>query len=253
MGIGTITADDVFSERVELQPRTSDPSGTEDGEGWVRSDVTPKTDQIGTLRFDTGSGTVDLPIFDTTASTGDNVETHLRVPVGNTRGFVPTTDDGAAIPKVGVWDSGVRYGAHDSLFESSGVFAMGGFSGSTLATVERYDTSWTAIGDMPTARFDFAAAQDDSGNIYAIGGIDSSALATVERWTANNWTAIADMPTARYDLAATRDGSGNIYAIGGIDKNNNTVATVEQYDGNSWSSIADLPTARFGLAAASSR
>jgi hypothetical protein len=115
MGIGSITAEEVFSERVELQPRTSDPSNTEEGEGWIRSDVAPKTGQIGTLRFDTGSGTVDLPIFDTAASPDAGIETHLRVPVGGQQGFVPTTDDGGEVPAVGVWDSGTRYGGHNAL------------------------------------------------------------------------------------------------------------------------------------------
>lgn len=119
MGRGIIDAEKLRTERYQFTTRTTDPANTREGEGWIRSDISPETDQIGTLRFDTGGGsTFDLPIFDASAAsskTGSDVEAHLRVTVGSTQGFVPTTDDGAAFPKVGVYEGGVRYGAHDPL------------------------------------------------------------------------------------------------------------------------------------------
>ena len=167
-GIGTTTAEEVFSERVELQPRTSDPSGTEEGEGWIRSDVAPETDQIGTLRFDTGSGTVDLPIFDTAASPVADIETHLRVPVGGQQGFIPTTNDGAAVPKVGVWDSGTRYGAHNAL---------------ELSPVPQsvIDTRFIGSGDNSLYAIDADTGSEQWS--YATGGnIRSSTIGGADGW-----------------------------------------------------------------------
>jgi hypothetical protein len=91
-GVGVVTAKDVFTERVELQPRTSDPSSTEEGEGWVRSDVAPDSNQIATFRVDTGGSTIDVPILQTGTATEGVVEA-LRLSVGGTLGYVPATPE----------------------------------------------------------------------------------------------------------------------------------------------------------------
>lgn len=118
-GIGTITAAEVFAERVELQPRTTDPTTTEEGEGWIRSDVAPKTDQIATFRVDTGGSTIDVPILQPGTST-DGVVEALRVSVGGTVGYVPAIPENkAAFPALRLQHNGQVYGWHDSRGETA--------------------------------------------------------------------------------------------------------------------------------------
>lgn len=118
-GIGTITAAEVFSERVELQPRTSDPTTTEEGEGWIRSDIAPESNQIATFRVDTGGSTIDVPILQTGTSTGDVVEA-LRLSVGGTLGYVPAIPESkAAFPALRLQHNGQIYGWHDARGETA--------------------------------------------------------------------------------------------------------------------------------------
>lgn len=118
-GIGTITAEEVFSERVELQPRTSDPSGTEEGEGWIRSDIAPESNQIATLRVDTGGSTIDVPILQAGTAT-DGVVEALRLSVGGTLGYVPAIPESkAAFPALRLQHNGQVYGWHDARGETA--------------------------------------------------------------------------------------------------------------------------------------
>ncbi len=84
------------------------------------------------------------------------------------------------------------------------IYAIGGYSGSTLSLVEEYDPttdSWTRKADMPTPRRQLvvAAAND---RIYAIGGMSFTnpndvtySFATEEYDPAtNSWTTKADFP-----------------------------------------------------------
>jgi hypothetical protein len=113
MGRGIVSAGKLRTEGLRLTPRTSDPSGTSEGEGWIRSDVAPEDNQIGTFRFDTGGSTLDLPIYPVTADVGDGVSKRWRVVVDGTQGFIPVTDSSPDYPAVGVWDGATRYGATD--------------------------------------------------------------------------------------------------------------------------------------------
>jgi hypothetical protein len=118
-GIGTITAAEVFSERVELQPRTSDPSDTEEGEAWIRSDIAPDSNQIATLRVDTGGSTIDVPILQAGTAT-DGVVEALRLSVGSTSGYVPAIPESkAAFPALRLQHNGQVYGWHDARGETA--------------------------------------------------------------------------------------------------------------------------------------
>jgi N-acetylneuraminic acid mutarotase len=135
------------------------------------------------------------------------------------------------------------------------IYAIGGFNGGWLNTVEVYDPSsntWSTAAPMPTARSSLAAAVVN-GEIYAIGGYRSGYLNTVEVYdpSSNTWsTAPLPMPTARAALAAAT-ANGNIYAIGGSDSSA-YFNTVEVYNpsSNTWSTAPPMPTARHDLAAA---
>ena len=66
------------------------------------------------------------------------------------------------------------------------IYAIGGFNGSFLNTVEVYDPSantWSTAPSMPTAR-EFLAATDNNGLIYAIGGsVGEDYFNTVEQYS----------------------------------------------------------------------
>ena len=64
MGRGIVEYELFRAERYGWDVRTSDPQNHSEGEAWIRSDLSPDTDQIGTLRWDAGGGTIwDIPIF----------------------------------------------------------------------------------------------------------------------------------------------------------------------------------------------
>lgn len=65
------------------------------------------------------------------------------------------------------------------------VYAIGGYNGSRLATVEAYDpatNTWSSKAPMPTARSNLVAAAVN-GSVYAVGGANGSGLATNEAFT----------------------------------------------------------------------
>jgi len=111
--------------------------------------------------------------------------------------------------------------------------------------LEVYDPAtdiWAAQMQMPTARWDLAAAAAN-GKIYAIGGWDplsQTVLATVEEFdpTTNSWTTKSPMPMARSGLVAVTL-NGKIYAFGGSD-NVNVLAVLEVYDplADTWTKIS---------------
>jgi len=103
--------DEFHGEQLVFEERTSDPASTSEGEMWLRTDLAPKTDQIGTLRFDNGSGTWDIPIF-SAGTSGANVEEVLRIPVGGTVGYVPILQSSPTFPQLGFQHAGARYGLY---------------------------------------------------------------------------------------------------------------------------------------------
>jgi hypothetical protein len=135
------------------------------------------------------------------------------------------------------------------------LYAIGGFNGADLATVEEYDpatNAWTNCGGtpttthcapMPTARHALAVVAAPNGKLYAIGGQNGATFpAAVEEYdpATNAWATRAALPTPRYGLAAVAVASGKLYAIGGF--NGGPLATVEAYDPatNTWVPRAPL-------------
>jgi hypothetical protein len=145
------------------------------------------------------------------------------------------------------------------------IYAIGGFNGSSLATVEAYDPTtnqWTcSIGDlnagctastippMPTARDGLGAVVGVDQRIYAIGGYAGSASAVtgvVEAYdpTTNQWSCsvgdpsagcsgsatILPMPTPRDTLAVVEGTNGLIYAVGGSIVNVSSTAPTSASD-----------------------
>lgn len=84
------------------------------------------------------------------------------------------------------------------------IYAIGGFSGSVLGSVEAYDPTtdlWQARASMPTPRRDLVVAALGS-RIYAVGGASYTSanvtthLAATEEYdpASNTWTSRADVP-----------------------------------------------------------
>jgi hypothetical protein len=151
------------------------------------------------------------------------------------------------------------------------VYAVGGFSGSTLALVEEYDpanNSWTRKADLPTPRRLLVVAAVN-GKVYAIGGAsftDPNALtysfATDELDPlANTWTTRAPIPMDPPFNSVL----GNCFiggaAVGGkiyvVVFNTNTTGTTATYAydpaTNSWTTgLAPVPFGYTRYAAAAS-
>ena len=105
------------TERLGLELRTSDPANYKSGEGWIRTDIAPKAEQLATFRFNDGGSLIDVPIFDSAASFGSGVETVFRVPIGGTVGVVPLRAAGntGAYPQLKFQHAGNTLDWHDSL------------------------------------------------------------------------------------------------------------------------------------------
>lgn len=114
MGRGIVESGLFRSERLGLEQRTTDPSSYQDGEAWVRTDLAPDTDQIGTLRFNKSGTLVDIPIFDDDASTSD-ITKAFRVPINGATGFVPFVESGGVNDFLRLQHNSTWLGAHDSL------------------------------------------------------------------------------------------------------------------------------------------
>jgi N-acetylneuraminic acid mutarotase len=133
------------------------------------------------------------------------------------------------------------------------LYAVGGWNGNVVATVEAYDPAtnmWTTRAPMPTPRGDLAVGAINNA-IYAVGGYNGGNLSTVEAYdpSTNTWATKASMPTARIVFAAGVV-NGTLYAVGGWN-GSSYLATVEAYNPatNTWTTKAPMPTARGHLAA----
>jgi N-acetylneuraminic acid mutarotase len=138
------------------------------------------------------------------------------------------------------------------------LYAVGGFNGTVLETVEAYDpntTAWITEAPLPTARVCPGVAAIN-GVLYAVGGDPTGSgnvVATVEAYdpATNTWTTKASMPTAR-NCPGVAVVNGILYAVGGATENGTMLATLEAYDPttNTWTTKASMPTARVDLGAA---
>jgi hypothetical protein len=115
------------------------------------------------------------------------------------------------------------------------LYAIGGFNGTNLATVEVFDPSsgvsgsWEPRAPMPTPRTLLEAVAID-GLIYAVGGYSSDFLGTVDVYNpgTDTWTTLGSMPTARasFGLGAL---DGRLWAVGGQGDGNVKLATLESF------------------------
>jgi N-acetylneuraminic acid mutarotase len=139
------------------------------------------------------------------------------------------------------------------------IYAIGGFNGHALTTVEAYDPStdtWQAVAPLPSPQAGTpGAATGLDGKIYLMGGVDGvDTVDSVEVYDpeVDTWCTRAPLPTARRFLGGTTGPDGTIYAVGGtccglnFPGTGNMLDTVETYDPNAdnWTSIVSMFTAR---------
>ena len=136
------------------------------------------------------------------------------------------------------------------------LYAVGGFNGNYLATMEAYDPAtdiWTPKASMSTPRTGLAVGVVN-GILYAVGGYNVSSgsrgLATVEAYdpATNTWTPKASMSSPHSDHAVGVV-NGILYAVGGLN-NSGVLSTMEAYDPatNTWTPKASMSSPRWSPA-----
>lgn len=111
------------------------------------------------------------------------------------------------------------------------VYAIGGWNGQYLASVEEYSPeteTWSYRTPMLTARKEMEAAVVGQ-TVYVFGGSNGSYLDTVEAYdpATDSWSARAPMPTPR-DRLTSAVVSGKVLVFGGYQ--GQALSVVEEYD-----------------------
>jgi len=114
-----LRADSMTGEQFVFDERTADPSSTQEGERWLRTDLT-SGDKIATLRVDVGTSILDVPVFPV-GTAEDSVVEAIRVRVGSQTGYIPAVPEtNANFPALRLQHNGQVFGYHDE----QGVFAF---------------------------------------------------------------------------------------------------------------------------------
>jgi N-acetylneuraminic acid mutarotase len=159
-----------------------------------------------------------------------------------------------------------RYRHTSSVLNDGRVLVAGGSNSNTTCTcttfqssVDLYDptaNSWTATGDLITARYDHTSTVLPDGRVLVVGGFggepdttnaSGGVLASVEIYdpASGGWSAAASMPVARRAHTATLLNSGVVLVAGGH-SGSATLNTAQVYDPatDTWSPVASMSTAR---------
>ncbi|RLM53192.1 hypothetical protein DVK02_14985 [Halobellus sp. Atlit-31R] len=114
---GIVEAEVFRSEQVSRLARTSDPASPTKGDAWIRTDIQPTTNSVAALRVQGDSGYLEAPLFDPTATLGQDVYVGQRFVFSDgSEAHLLVTDQGGAVgsPRV-VTSSGTEYEAHDDV------------------------------------------------------------------------------------------------------------------------------------------
>jgi len=119
---GAVGARTWRSEVIEADAQTTDPSNTQVGDWWIRSDVQPSVDgatTVAALRIQGSGGVLEVPLFDSTeeSNLGSDVYVGERFVFGDgTVAFIAQTDQSGSLgsPRL-VTANGTKYQAHGAL------------------------------------------------------------------------------------------------------------------------------------------
>jgi hypothetical protein len=123
----------------------------------------------------------------------------------------------------------------------------GGYNTAALNTSNEFDgTTWTAGGNISTARSDGGAAGlQTSGLIF--GGQtagDPPYVAALESYNGSTWTNTPSLNTARFGQGAGTQNAALM--ISGYLNGGPTTTATEKYNGSSWTTVNSVNTGRYG-------
>jgi N-acetylneuraminic acid mutarotase len=132
-------------------------------------------------------------------------------------------------PTTGTWSAAgslfvPRFGHTATLLPSGKILVTGGCTSSSCATdtavSEFYDpttNTWSATGNLNTARRYHTAVLLQTGKVLVIGGYNASAITSCELYnpSVGTWTAAASTNVARYLNGTTLLSDGKVLATGG--------------------------------------
>ncbi|XP_054161306.1 kelch-like protein 5, partial [Oppia nitens] len=138
--------------------------------------------------------------------------------------------------QTGIWETIQSLTTKRDLFSlisyDSKLYAIGGYNGKTLNSIETYDTltnKWQSIAPMNIIRHQHDATVIQN-TIYVCGGLNGNVFKTCEYYslTTNEWHFAQPMATERRCLELVAN-DGFIYAIGGHN-GKEYLNTMERYD-----------------------
>jgi hypothetical protein len=154
--------------------------------------------------------------------------------------------------------SATLLGASTNGTTSDKVLVAGGKSGSsTLNTAQLYSPAtgtWSAAGNLNTARAEHTATLLANGKVLVAGGVHgsmtlNSAAVYNPAVGSGSWSSVGNMATARKSHTATRLTTTNanlnnkVLVVGGS-SGSSSLKSVQLFDGNGWSSPSSLSIAR---------
>ena len=109
-----------------------------------------------------------------------------------------------------------------------------------------YAGTWSAGGDLNTAKRQGAGFGTQTAGVYAGGNKPPPTTTNVEEYNGTAWSEVNDMPTASFALAsATNSPQTSGIVFGGTNAANTGVsAESDSYDGTNWTETAEMTTGR---------
>ena len=104
--------------------------------------------------------------------------------------------------------------------------------------------SWSAGGNMNTAREGSVGAGTTPAALVTSGTASGSNTAVTETYNGSSWTEVNDLNTARMSNGMGAGDSNTAALASGGEVGPPFVANVESWDGTSWTEVNDLATAR---------